>query len=102
MPCAGCGLTRAFVALGHGHVHAALDFNLLSPLLFAWMLSWWLLTVMALVRHRPIPPMPIWLVRVAFFGLGGYWLARLIYFAAQPDLLQRMAAASPLIRWLIS
>lgn len=36
--CGGCGLTRAFVQLGHGHVEAALRLNPVAPLLFVWTL----------------------------------------------------------------
>lgn len=36
IPCAGCGLTRAFVQLGHGELHAALAFHPLAPFVFAW------------------------------------------------------------------
>lgn len=40
-PCPGCGMTRAFCALGHGEIFRAVSFNPFSPLLFvALMLVW--------------------------------------------------------------
>jgi hypothetical protein len=102
LPCAGCGMTRAFVALAHGRLTHALSFNLLAPLLFAWLAGWWLLALVRLGQGRPMPDAPPWLVKVAFFGLSGYWLARTVAFVAAPDVLQRMAQDSPLVRWLLS
>ena len=34
-PCPGCGLTRSFVSLAHGHVREAFVWHPLGPLLFA-------------------------------------------------------------------
>jgi hypothetical protein len=36
LDCPGCGLTRSFCALGHGHLHRAWDFHWLGPLFFAF------------------------------------------------------------------
>lgn len=36
--CGGCGLTRGFVQLGHGHVVSALALNPLTPAIFLWCL----------------------------------------------------------------
>ena len=38
LPCAGCGMTRGFVAMGHGRAREAWGFNPLAPVLFvgAW------------------------------------------------------------------
>lgn len=35
LPCPGCGLTRSFVCLGHGHLSEAFKWHPLGPLLFA-------------------------------------------------------------------
>lgn len=35
IPCASCGMTRAFLELGHGNLRAALQYNLASPLVYA-------------------------------------------------------------------
>lgn len=34
LPCYGCGMSRAFCALSHGDLRAALAFNILSPLAY--------------------------------------------------------------------
>jgi hypothetical protein len=41
VPCPSCGMTRAFVALSHGHVPEAVAFNLASPAVYAlaWLLA---------------------------------------------------------------
>lgn len=38
LECPGCGMTRAFHAIMHGHLQEAVEFNLLSPILFYGML----------------------------------------------------------------
>jgi hypothetical protein len=41
LPCPGCGMTRAFCALGHGELRRAIHFNALSPLLYlSFMVAW--------------------------------------------------------------
>lgn len=100
LPCAGCGMTRAFVALAHGRLQHALTFNLLAPLLFVWSAGWWLLAMARLVRNRPLPKSPPWLVKLAFFGTAAYWLGRTVVFLAAPHVLERMAQESPVVRWL--
>lgn len=39
LPCAGCGMTRAFLLLGHGRWADAVRMNLLSPLAFATLVA---------------------------------------------------------------
>lgn len=39
--CPGCGMTRAFCALGHGEFRKALSFNAVSPLLFLSFIVVW-------------------------------------------------------------
>lgn len=34
LPCPGCGLTRSFCAMAHGHLNQALGFHLFGPALF--------------------------------------------------------------------
>ena len=41
LPCPGCGMTRAFCAIGHGDFAGALGFNPLAPLVFAAALLVW-------------------------------------------------------------
>jgi hypothetical protein len=39
--CPGCGMTRAFCALGHGEIRRAIQFNALSPLVYlSFMVVW--------------------------------------------------------------
>ena len=39
-PCAGCGLTRAFVAMAGGRWASAIELNPLSPLIFGLLAAW--------------------------------------------------------------
>lgn len=41
LPCPGCGMTRAFCAIGHGDFTSAVVFNPLAPFVFAAMLLVW-------------------------------------------------------------
>lgn len=41
LPCPGCGMTRAFCAIGHGEVWRAINFNALSPALFLAAIAMW-------------------------------------------------------------
>lgn len=86
IPCPGCGLTRATLALAHGDVHAAMRFHplvwLLSPLFVAFMGG----ALVELVRGPAAPPLLRgfrWNARlVSVVGLllltlsTGVWLAR--------------------------
>jgi len=47
IPCASCGMTRAFLDLGHGRFLAALEHNLASPLVYA---GAWALLVISLLQ----------------------------------------------------
>ncbi len=42
LPCPGCGLTRAFVCLGHGHWHEAWHWHPLGWLLYGVLILLWL------------------------------------------------------------
>jgi hypothetical protein len=65
LPCPGCGMTRAFCAIGHGDFAGAFGFNPLAPFVFAAALLVWahaLATVLkldparaALERLKPTP-----------------------------------------------
>ncbi|HEV7891159.1 MAG TPA: DUF2752 domain-containing protein [Pyrinomonadaceae bacterium] len=41
LPCPGCGMTRAFCALGHGDLSGAFGYNALAPFVFAAALLLW-------------------------------------------------------------
>jgi hypothetical protein len=65
LPCPGCGMTRAFCAIGHGDFASAFGFNVLAPFVFLAALLLWahaLATLLkfdsardALERLRPTP-----------------------------------------------
>ena len=101
LPCGGCGLTRGFAALAHGHWQAALDFNLLTPFVFAWMATWWLAAVWRLARGLPIAAAPAWLPRGALAVVLAYWVARDAWWLAQPDVAARLVAHSPLLQRVV-
>ncbi|MEY3013000.1 MAG: hypothetical protein RIT45_1735 [Pseudomonadota bacterium] len=90
IPCPGCGLTRGFVALLHGHLEAALHFNPLTPVVFGWMAVWWVVAVGALAAGRAIPPTPRPLLRVAFGVLLSFWVLRAGLFLLRPDAWEQM------------
>lgn len=85
VPCPGCGLTRATLALLHGDLHAALRFHPLVPVLAPWMGA---IVGQALLEYvRGTPPAPPerawwarrtarWLAGALFALLIGVWLAR--------------------------
>ncbi len=83
LPCPGCGMTRAFCAMGHGDVAGAFGFNALAPFVFAAALLLWahaLATVLkldavreALERLRPTPRATRVMLAVTFV----WWAARL-------------------------
>ncbi|MGC4046043.1 MAG: DUF2752 domain-containing protein [Armatimonas sp.] len=49
LPCPGCGLTRSFVCLGHGHIAEAFHYHILGPALFLGILS---AAVLMLIRIK--------------------------------------------------
>jgi len=50
LPCPGCGMTRAFCAMGHGELSQAFGFNALGPFVFAAALLLWAHALAALLR----------------------------------------------------
>lgn len=75
LQCPGCGSTRAFHQLLHGHLGAALALNPLLPLYLA-ALGWLGLTVLCEAAGLPAPPAPrlsaawIWALLVLIVGFG--------------------------------
>jgi hypothetical protein len=65
IPCATCGMTHAFVALGHGDLAAALQASPLGALLAAAAWSFALLDLARLALGRPAPRLPAGLLRLA-------------------------------------
>jgi hypothetical protein len=68
IPCATCGMTHAFVALGHGDLAAALQASPLGALLAAAAWSFALLDLARLALGRPAPRLPAGLLRLATAG----------------------------------
>jgi len=53
IPCPGCGMTRAMVALARGELVAALHLHPFAPLLLGQAAAWWGALGAALWRQRP-------------------------------------------------
>ena len=51
-PCPGCGMTRAFCALGHGELRRAIGFNALSPILFLCAIVIWMSAMATVLNLR--------------------------------------------------
>lgn len=100
VPCAGCGMTRAFVAIAHGELPAAIVYNPLSPAAWLWMGVWWLMAVWYLARGRSVPAHPAWLLKIGLITLGAWWALRATLFMLRPDAWQAMVEVSPLMRGL--
>lgn len=83
--CPGCGMTRAFCALGHGELRRAIHFNALSPLLYLSLIVVWVgaaATVFNLPRVRVVVmrlrPNPAFSVVILALVLV-WWVARLVW-----------------------
>jgi len=90
LPCAGCGMTRAFVALGHGRFGEAWRLHPFSPFLFAGLC----LYVLGFLGRRLGVPLPrLALPKAAKIGLVagltilvlGWWGVSLKRHLAAPD-----------------
>lgn len=55
IPCPGCGLTRSFVQLIHGHIIEAIKFNMFGPILAAIFAYIFIRRLLGIFLHRPIP-----------------------------------------------
>ena len=85
IPCPGCGMTRAFCALAHGHILRAIRYNALSPFLFlAAIIAWMGAAAAALnlqgVRERlaRIPRPTPFISKLALALVVIWWIVRLI------------------------
>ena len=85
LPCPGCGMTHAFVALGHGNLAAAWHYNVLSLPLFAFGLIW---LVGRLTGIRTLPVLTrrseAALIGVALVIALAYGVYRILVPAARP------------------
>jgi hypothetical protein len=100
LACAGCGLTRGFAALVHGHWQAAIASNLITPAVLFWMIAWWLVAVTAIAHGRTVPATPRWLARPALVAVIGYWVVLDVWLATRPGAFDAAVQNSPLLRWL--
>jgi hypothetical protein len=83
--CPGCGMTRAFCALGHGELGRAIYFNALSPLLYLSLIVVWIgaaATVLKLHRVRAAlmhlrPNAAVSMTILALVMV--WWVVRLVY-----------------------
>lgn len=101
LPCGGCGMTRAYVALAHGQWSTAIDYNPLAPLVFLWMVLWWTASVVALSRGQPPATSPRWAGLAGMVGFGALWVVRTVAFFLQPGwwaAIQQDALAARLLR----
>lgn len=92
VPCPGCGLTRATLALLHGDLAAALHFHPLAPLLsplFAAALGKVLVDYVRATPPRPGPSWwtsrpALWLASILLVLVLGVWLARFAGYLGGP------------------
>ena len=79
-PCPGCGLTRSWVSMAHGHVSASLIWHPLGPLLFLMTLGYTIWSGWHALA-RPSFPMPYKLQNSLIIGFTvlmlSFWAARL-------------------------
>jgi hypothetical protein len=73
LPCPGCGLTRAFVCLGHGHWRESLHWHPLGWLIYGFFLFLWLRN--GLYWQRGIT---LWLLEPRSAGRWGWSAAALL------------------------
>jgi hypothetical protein len=58
LPCPGCGLTRSFVSLGHGHLLEALHWHPLGPAIFLLFGLLWLRCGVFWLHGKTLLPLP--------------------------------------------
>ena len=58
LPCPGCGLTRSFVCLGHGHLRDSLHWHPLGPIIYGVFLLLWLRCGLYWLRGITLLPLP--------------------------------------------
>ena len=57
LPCPGCGLTRAFVCLSHGHFAQSLHWHPIGWLVYAILLLLWARAGLTWLLRRPVLPL---------------------------------------------
>ncbi len=83
-PCAGCGMTRSFISLGHGDLSAAWRYNPSGAILFsliAFQIPYRILQLWRIRQGKALLTWGPWLVAVMILGIAiGYakWLAEIV------------------------
>ncbi|HEY5724342.1 MAG TPA: DUF2752 domain-containing protein [Methylomirabilota bacterium] len=79
LPCPGCGMSRALVALGRGEWARAIDLHPLAPVLVLEVFLLWLLWGLVAAGRRSWPPRTVLLTWLGLNGaaLAALWLWRL-------------------------
>ena len=80
LPCPGCGMTRALLALCHGDLRTALAAHPLSPFLAIALGLWWVNNLLLSSGRPPLITLPDSLGRLWWLALAvtlALWLARL-------------------------
>ena len=80
LPCPGCGMTRALLALCRGDLHSALAIHPLSPFAAALLCGWWvnnLLLALGRPKALSVPDSVTRLWWVALIVALALWIARL-------------------------
>lgn len=74
LPCPGCGLTRSWVYLVHGDVHAAVWANPFGPVSILAVLALAVSSVSARVRRHPPPDLEVLARRWWVLSVFGAWM----------------------------
>jgi hypothetical protein len=80
LPCPGCGMTRALLALIRGDLHAALAFHPLSPLVAVALGAWWANSLLEASGRPRIARVPVAVIRLSWVGVAAalmLWVVRL-------------------------
>ncbi len=86
LPCPGCGLTRAFGLMTHGHFAEAAAFHELAPAMLGYLVFLWVYKIWESARGTP-PRLPTARIgAVAALVVAGFWIVRLGFFFAQGGL----------------
>ncbi|GAA1461491.1 DUF2752 domain-containing protein [Williamsia maris] len=76
LPCPGCGLTRSWVAIGHGDLHGAFAYNAFGPLSMAFVASMVVLVAaVALTVPRRLSRIESILRHPVVWTVAGLWVA---------------------------
>ncbi|MBI5875972.1 MAG: DUF2752 domain-containing protein [Deltaproteobacteria bacterium] len=84
VPGAGCGMTRAFLFLGHGNIHEAVSLNINSPLAFAIVVFLWACMAVKIfigkevrIRLMQLEKLLLYLASASFMIIG--WMYNLFF-----------------------